>query len=165
MLNTLQFDPNKVEVVISPATLHIPEVRQHLKNNIHLAAQNIALFDEGHDTGEISTKMLIDLGIRHTYTGHMQRRYVHGESDWEAAVKTKRARDAGLTAIVCIGETQDDRKAGETSKVLRRQLNAILKECGMDWTNIVIAYEPYWTTVTGVPLQPELIEEATMDIR
>lgn len=164
VLNKLKFDPKKVEVVVAPAALHIPAVQSVVGNNVNVATQNLSLTGNGAYTGELSTDMVKDAGIKYTLTGHSERRTLYGESDEDVATKTKVALDAGMTVLACIGELLEERESGKTNDVNTRQLNAILNQCG-DWSNIVIAYEPVWAIGTGKTATPEIAQETHAEIR
>ena len=125
VLNNLKFDTSKVQVVVAPATIHLPIALQHVKNNVEVSAQNISQYGNGAYTGEISAEMLNDLNIRWTILGHSERRHVFGESDKVVAEKVKRAIDHKLNVMACIGEKLDERENGKTQAVNERQLNAI----------------------------------------
>jgi len=125
VLNNLKFDPSKVDVVVAPTALHIPTVQSVLGNNVHVATQNLSLTGDGAFTGELSTKMITDMGIKWTLTGHSERRTLFGESDADVALKTKLALDAGMGVLACIGELKEEREGGITKQINERQLNAI----------------------------------------
>ena len=126
VLNGLKFDPKKVEVVVCPAALHISAVQAAITNpNVHVGIQNLSLTGNGAFTGEFSTDMVKDMGIKYALTGHSERRSLFGETDKEVAAKTKIAVDQGFTVLACIGEQLEERESGKTNDVNTRQLNAI----------------------------------------
>jgi triosephosphate isomerase len=133
VLNKLKFDPKKVEVVVAPTALHIPAVQAVVGNNVGVATQNMSLTGNGAFTGEFSTEMLKDAGIKYTLTGHSERRTLYGESDADVAMKTKLAVDSGMCVLACIGELLAEREGGKTKAVNERQLNAI-RELIEDWS-------------------------------
>ena len=108
--------------------------------------------------------MVSDAGVKWTLTGHSERRQKYGETDKDVGIKTKNALDAGLSVIVCIGETLEEREGGMTDQVNQRQLAAVA-ELIDDWKNIVIAYEPVWAIGTGKTASPEIAQEAHVGIR
>ena len=118
-------------------------------------AQNVHWEPEGAYTGEISAPMLIELGVTGSLVGHSERRQYYGETDETVALRTNAALAAGLTVIACIGETMQEREAGETDSVLRRQLSVLHAH-----KNLVIAYEPVWAIGTGLTATPEMAQEA-----
>jgi triosephosphate isomerase len=99
--------------------------------------------------------MLRDFGARYCIVGHSERRQYHGESDVLVAAKAQRALSAGITPIVCVGETQAEREAGQTEAVVKRQLAAVIHTNGHCISEIVVAYEPVWAIGTGLTATPE----------
>jgi triosephosphate isomerase (TIM) len=118
-------------------------------------AQNVHWEPEGAYTGEISAPMLLELGVTGSLVGHSERRRYFGETDETVALRVRRALDAGLRVIACVGETQAERERGETEDVLRRQL-AVLEP----HPDLVLAYEPVWAIGTGLTATPEIAQEA-----
>ena len=155
VLNKLVFDPAEVDVVIAPTALHSLTVKHLLTNSVEVAAQNISLTGNGAFTGEHSAEMIAEEGIKWTLVGHSERRLLYGETDKDVATKTKNALDHGLSVLLCIGETLEEREAGQTDEVNARQLAAVAETVN-DWTNIVIAYEPVWAIGTGKTATPEM---------
>jgi triosephosphate isomerase (TIM) len=109
----------------------------------------------GAYTGEVSANMLKDFGVRYAIVGHSERRQYHGETDALVSLKTKAALAAGITPIVCVGETLAQREAGQTEEVVKRQLAAVVHENGHCISEIVLAYEPVWAIGTGKTATPE----------
>jgi len=122
---------------------------------IALGAQDVSMHTAGAYTGEVSAAMLRDFGVRYCIVGHSERRQVHRESEVDVALKAKQALAAGITPIVCVGETLAQREAGETEAVVRRQLAAVIHENGHCISEIVVAYEPVWAIGTGKTATPE----------
>eukprot|EP00355_Strombidium_rassoulzadegani_P000613 CAMPEP_0168612854 /NCGR_PEP_ID=MMETSP0449_2-20121227/3139_1 /TAXON_ID=1082188 /ORGANISM="Strombidium rassoulzadegani, Strain ras09" /LENGTH=201 /DNA_ID=CAMNT_0008653447 /DNA_START=29 /DNA_END=634 /DNA_ORIENTATION=- len=164
VLNGLKFDPSKVDVVVAPTALHLSTVQSVVKNNVHVATQNLSLTGNGAFTGELSAEMIKDMGISHTLTGHSERRTLYHETDQDVAKKTKTALDHGFTVLACIGELLEHRESGKTREVNERQLNAIREHCE-DWSKIVIAYEPVWAIGTGKTATPQIAQETHAEIR
>jgi triosephosphate isomerase len=135
-------------VVISPPALYLLLASSLVRPDVKIAAQNI--FDKGNGayTGEISAQQLKDASIEWVILGHSERRSIFGESDEFVASKTKAALDAGLSVILCCGESLEEREKGITTEVVTRQLGAVAKVV-KDWTKIVVAYEPVWAIGTG----------------
>jgi len=155
ILKNLSLDPNQVDVVVAPSTIHIGRVQQELGNSqVQLASQNCSLYGNGAYTGESSPQMLKDFGLNWVILGHSERRHVFGETDNEVGLKTINALNNNLNVIACIGEKLDEREAGRVDEVNSRQLNAI-REHVEDWSNVVIAYEPVWAIGTGVVASTE----------
>ncbi|MGI0494886.1 triose-phosphate isomerase [Alkalinema pantanalense CENA528] len=114
---------------------------------IHMGAQNVHWEDSGAFTGEISASMLVEIGVRYVVIGHSERRQYFGETDETVNFRLRAAQKAGLTPILCVGETKQQRDAGETENVIFDQLAKDL--IGVDQRNLVIAYEPIWAIGTG----------------
>ena len=123
-----------------------------LSRNLHgtrirLGAQNVHWESSGAYTGEISTDMLLELGVRYVIVGHSERRQFFGETDESVNLRLKAAQQAGLTPILCVGETKQERDLGKTESVIIKQLELDLLD--VDQGNLVIAYEPIWAIGTG----------------
>jgi triosephosphate isomerase len=119
-----------------------------------LGAQDVSRHAQGAFTGEVSAAMLREFGVRFALVGHSERRQYHAESDEAVALKAKAALAAGITPIVCVGETLAEREAGHTEEVVRRQLAAVIHENGHCISEIVVAYEPIWAIGTGKTATP-----------
>jgi len=118
-------------------------------------AQDVSEHEAGAYTGEVSAAMLRDFGCRYVIVGHSERRRDHGESDEAVARKAQRALTCGITPIVCVGETEAQREAGQTEAVVKRQLAAVIHTVGHCVSEIVVAYEPVWAIGTGRTATPE----------
>jgi len=116
-------------------------------------AQNVSEHAQGAYTGEVSATMLLEFGCRYAIVGHSERRQLYGESDERVAAKFAAARKAGLTPILCVGETLEERDAGRTEHVVARQLDAVLGKS--EFGAAVLAYEPVWAIGTGRTATPE----------
>ena len=121
---------------------------------IELGAQDVSAHASGAFTGEVSASMLKDFGARYAIVGHSERRQYHGETDVVVADKAKAALAAGVTPIVCVGETLAEREAGRTEEVVKRQLAAVIHTNGHCISEIVLAYEPVWAIGTGKTASP-----------
>ncbi|ETP37913.1 triose-phosphate isomerase [Phytophthora nicotianae P10297] len=166
ILNKTVVDRSQVDVIVAPPSLHLDQVQQLLQRSIAVCAQNVSLTGLGAFTGEIAAEQLADLGISWTITGHSERRAYYGETDEIVAKKTKRALDLGLQVIFCIGETLEQRKAGQTLDVLTRQTKALAAIIGeKEWGRVVVAYEPVWAIGTGVVATPAQAQEAHQKLR
>ena len=122
---------------------------------IDLAAQDVSQHDKGAYTGEVSASMLKEFGARYALVGHSERRQYHGETDAVVAAKAQAALVNGLTPIVCVGETLQEREAGQTEQVVKRQLAAVIQQVGQCISEVVVAYEPVWAIGTGKTATPE----------
>ena len=137
------------DVVVCVPAIDIPAVSEALKGtNIRLGAENVHFAEKGAYTGEISAAMLKEYGVEYVIIGHSERRQYFGETDETVNKRTLTALNAGLTPIVCVGETLEERETGKTEAVLHRQLEEGLKGVE-DITKLVIAYEPVWAIGTG----------------
>ncbi|RPH45984.1 MAG: triose-phosphate isomerase [Burkholderiales bacterium] len=128
-------------------------------------AQDVSAFEDGAYTGEVSARMLADLGCTWTLVGHSERRTLFGDTDAEVARKAARALAAGLVPVVCVGETLAEREAGSTEAVLARQIDAVcpvLRDAG---ERCVLAYEPVWAIGTGLTASPAQAQAAHAFIR
>jgi len=129
---------------------YLGEVAQRLAGTpIAWGAQNVSEHAQGAYTGEVSAAMLAEFGCRYVIVGHSERRGLYGETDAQAAAKFAAVRRAGMTPILCVGETLEERDAGRTEQVVARQLDAV------DFENGVLAYEPVWAIGTGRNATPE----------
>lgn len=124
-------------------------------SGIDLGAQDVSAHEQGAYTGEVSAAMLQDFGVRYAIVGHSERRQYHHESDELVAIKAQRALAAGITPIVCVGETLAEREAGLTEAIVKRQLAAVIHLNGHCISEIVVAYEPVWAIGTGKTASPE----------
>lgn len=122
---------------------------------VALGAQDVSAHAQGAYTGEQSAAMLKEFGVRCVIVGHSERRQYHGETDEAVAAKTAAALAAGLTPIVCVGETLAEREGGHTEEVVKRQLAAVIHVNGHCISEIVVAYEPVWAIGTGKTATPE----------
>jgi triosephosphate isomerase len=156
-----------VDLAVCPPFCYLDAVGRALAgSNVALGAQNMYHQPDGAFTGETSAAMLADLGCRYVILGHSERRHILHETDEAINKKLLAALAAGLVPIVCLGETLQQREAGETVAVIRRQFAASL--AGLDdgqMRKLVIAYEPVWAIGTGKVATPEQAEEVHMDLR
>ncbi len=160
-------DHTRDEIVVCPpyTDLHAA-VDATTGSNVAIAAQDMYWKEEGAFTGEISPGMLLAAGCTHVIIGHSERRQYFGETDDTVNLKLKAALEAGLTPIVCVGEVLEEREAGLTEDVLRRQcLRAFHAISAKKASRLVIAYEPVWAIGTGKTATPQLAAEAHSLIR
>lgn len=163
-IHALLAPPTGCEVLIClPATL-ISAASARADARIAIGAQDCHPAAKGAHTGDISAPMLADAGASHVILGHSERRSDHGETSALVAAKAKAAHQAGLTAIICIGETLAEREAGETLAVIGRQLADSLPQ-GATAANTVLAYEPVWAIGTGLTPTPAQIAEVHAFLR
>jgi triosephosphate isomerase len=152
--------PPACEIVVCAPVPFIAQV-QALKaahaslSVIEVGAQDVSTHASGAYTGEVSATMLKEVGCRYVIVGHSERRQYHGETDALVAEKARAALAAGISPIVCVGETLDEREAGRTEEVVKRQLAAVIHANGHCISEIVLAYEPVWAIGTGKTASPE----------
>ncbi|NCQ67483.1 MAG: triose-phosphate isomerase [Alphaproteobacteria bacterium] len=151
-------------LVICPPALYLKSLKNDLKEgDIKTGAQDCSAFSEGAYTGEISARMLDDIGCEYVLIGHSERRQYHQESNDLLSQKIQRALEAGLCPIFCIGESEGDHEAGRTQDVLREQLKVLGAFKGNK--SIVLAYEPVWAIGTGKVATLEDIQNACAFIK
>ncbi len=140
-----------VDVALCPPFVHLDLVAELLGGSgVMLGAQNVARASAGAYTGEVAAEMLLEAGCRLVLVGHSERRQYYAESDELVADKTARALDAGLTPVICLGETLEERESGATQSVVAHQLDAVIEKCGVAALgDCVLAYEPVWAIGTG----------------
>jgi triosephosphate isomerase len=144
------------DVVVCPPFVYLTDVAQTLgASPIRWGAQDCSAHEQGAYTGEVSAVMLAELGCRYVIVGHSERRSLHAETDQVVADKAKAALAHGLTPIVCVGETLQQRQAGETESVVKRQLSAVIHTLGHCVSEMVVAYEPVWAIGTGLTATPD----------
>lgn len=156
-----------VGIVVIPPFVHLQAVRDALGGApVALGAQDVSVHEEGAFTGEISARMLLDLGCRYVLCGHSERRQYDGESHEQVAQKFMAARRAGLVPVLCVGESLEQRENGQTEQVLRAQLEPVLRLGGpAAFEQAVLAYEPCWAIGTGRTASPEQAQAAHRFLR
>ncbi len=153
-------------IVAPPFTAITAAVEAAQGTEVGIAAQDMYWEREGAFTGEISTRMLVDAGCRAVIVGHSERRQHFGETDAWVHRKTKAALEAGLTPIVCVGETLAERDANRTEEVLKRQFDGALAALTpAEFSRILLAYEPIWAIGTGRTATPDMAAEAHRHLR
>jgi triosephosphate isomerase len=155
------------EIVVCPPYIDLGAAVEAAKGtNVAVGAQDLHWEKEGAFTGEICSSMLLDVGCTHVIIGHSERRQYCGETDDIVNLKLKAALESGLTPIVCVGEVLEEREAGLTEDVLRRQCTrAFHKVSTKKASKMVVAYEPVWAIGTGKTATPQLASEAHLVIR
>jgi triosephosphate isomerase len=155
------------EIVVCPPYTDVHAAIQAVKGSkVAIGVQNVHWKADGAYTGEISAGMLTCLGVTHVIVGHSERRQYFGETDDTVNLRLKTALEAGLTAICCVGEVLEEREAGLTDDVLRRQcVRAFHAISSKKAAKLVVAYEPVWAIGTGKTATPELAAESHAVIR
>jgi triosephosphate isomerase len=155
------------EIIVCAPFPYLSQVEVLIEgSNLMLGAQNLNLNASGAFTGEVSAEMIKDFGANHVIVGHSERRSLYGETSEIVAEKTKAAIDSGLTPILCLGESLDQRESGKTESVVSEQLNKVIKMVGIEaFNNIIVAYEPVWAIGTGMTATPEQAQAVHKFIR
>jgi len=155
------------EIVICPSYTSVQAAIEGARgSNVAIGVQNVHWKADGAYTGEISAPMLLCLGVTHVIIGHSERRQYFGETDDSVNLRLKTALEAGLTPICCVGEVLEEREAGATDDVLRRQcVRAFHAISAKKAAKMVVAYEPVWAIGTGKTATPEIAAEAHLVIR
>jgi triosephosphate isomerase len=162
-------DAERVEVVICPPFTSLRSIETLIQSDrlpYGLGAQNVHWEERGAFTGEVSPEMLQALRVSYVIVGHSERRELFGETDAALARKVPAALAAGLLPILCVGETEDEREAGETQRKLRQQVQVDLAAVdAARLAEVVIAYEPIWAIGTGKTATPEQAQDAIAFVR
>lgn len=157
-LAALEIDTNKVTVAVFPNILLFAAVEAALKNSaLSVGAQNVSWVSQGAYTGAVSAHLFADAGASYALVGHSERRHVFGETDDDVRKKVEASLDAGLTPVVCIGETREDLDDGRTEYRLKKQIMKVFEGLELD-RPLVVAYEPVWAISNagaGTPCDPE----------
>ena len=163
----LVFDNDRDEIVVCPPYINLQAALKSAEgSHIGIGAQDCYWKEEGAFTGEISPSMLAAVGCTHVIIGHSERRQYFAETDDTVNLKLKAALEHGLTPIVCVGEVLEEREAGLTEDVLRRQcVRAFHAISGKKAAKVVIAYEPVWAIGTGKTATPQMASDAHALIR
>ncbi|MDO6822566.1 triose-phosphate isomerase [Marinobacter sp. 1_MG-2023] len=141
---------NGVEVVIIPPAIYIGNVLDQAQGVVSVGVQNVGQWQSGAYTGEVSPEMAKDAGCRYVLVGHSERRQIFGETDELVAEKVSLVVSSGLVAIVCVGETLEERESGQAESVVAHQVRSGLAFVPKgQWHNVVVAYEPVWAIGTG----------------
>jgi triosephosphate isomerase len=158
---------SNVEVAVCPPTAYLSAIGQAIAGSaVGLGAQNCYHEAKGAFTGEVSPAMLVDVGCKYVILGHSERRQIFKETSGDVNRKVLGALAAGLTPIVCVGETLEERQAGQTTAVVRGQIEHSLAGMSPEQViKLVIAYEPIWAIGTGVVATPQQAEEVHADLR
>ncbi len=135
-------------------------------SKVALGAQNVSEHESGAFTGETAPSMLKDVGCEYVIVGHSERRAIYGETSEQVAAKFAAAQAAGVTPILCVGESLEEREAGTTEQIIDEQLDAVLNTAGIAaFAEAVIAYEPVWAIGTGMTASPEQAQDVHRHIR
>ncbi len=162
-----KFNNPNVELIIAPPFTHLDSISNILKNSpIKLSSQNIAKENFGAYTGEIAGEMIKSIGAEYSIIGHSERRAYYGETNTVLFSKVKKALSIKLKPIFCIGENLEKRESGQYFDVIKTQLEeGLFNLSKLEFSNIIIAYEPVWAIGTGVTASPEQAQEVHLFIR
>jgi len=165
-LESIDSFKSDVKTIICPSYVHLYLVQNFLfESNIEIGSQNVSEFDLGAFTGEVSANMLKDIGVRYVILGHSERRHLFSETNKQINCKLNAVIKNDLEPILCIGETLEQRKDGDTEKVLREQLNSMFNKI-VDLSKVsIVAYEPVWAIGTGIAADLETINSTHKLIR
>jgi len=157
----------EAEIAVFPPYVYIPLVAESISSSgISVGAQNASEYDSGAYTGEVSCQMLRDFGCQYAIVGHSERRNIYGEMDAQVARKFAAVQSAGITPILCVGETLEQREQGETLDVVAAQIEAVIGLVGLsNVCEAVIAYEPVWAIGTGKTASADQAQEVHLAIR
>lgn len=155
------------EVLVCAPFVYLSQLQEKLMSTeVRWGSQDVSSKKMGAYTGEVAASMLSDFSCGYVIVGHSERRAYHLESNELVAQKALRAIESGLTAIVCVGETLEERESGQTNAIVSAQLKAVLEVLSDDDLNkIVVAYEPVWAIGTGKTATPEMAQEVHADLR
>ena len=158
--------PFGCDVAVCPPFPYLVEAAATLAaTDVRWGAQDCSAHEQGAYTGEVSASMLADCGCRYAIVGHSERRGYHAESDLLVARKAQAALSRGITPIVCVGETLEQRDAGQTESVVKRQLAAVIAQLTHCAGEMVVAYEPVWAIGTGRTATPEQAQQVHAVLR
>ena len=158
---------DSVELLICPPFPYLGAMAARIDGSrLMLGAQTLSEYDSGAHTGEVAPSMLVEMGCKYVLVGHSERRAIYGEDNATVAAKYAAAQKVGLTPVLCVGETLEERQAGQTESIIDQQLNAVLDTAGIASVgSAVIAYEPVWAIGTGQTATPEQAQDVHAHIR
>lgn len=167
ILGSVEAVPEANGIAVCPAFVHLDLVGGLVAGSrVKLGAQNVADQDAGAFTGEVSAPMLQEIGCDYVIVGHSERRHIYGESDALVAARFERAQAGGMVPILCVGELLEEREAGNTKVVVKRQLDVVINNSGIEALGrAVVAYEPVWAIGTGKTASPDQAQEVHAYIR
>src|SRR5918993_673828 len=165
--DVVRLKPDGVRLAIFPPMPYLGELAyRYGSEGLEFGAQDVDPNDQGAYTGEVSARMLLDVGCRYALVGHSERRQFHEESSEIVARKFVACVKAGLVPILCIGETLHQRESGQTQYAIEKQLGPVVAAAGIQgFANAIVAYEPVWAIGTGRTATPEQAQEVHQQIR
>ena len=158
---------SNVDLAVFPSFPYLPMVQEiAAQSPVAWGGQTLNPHPKGAHTGEVSASMLLDFGCRYVLVGHSERRAIYGESDTDVAQRFAAALAAGLEPVLCVGETLQEREAGQTEAVVARQIDAVLQQSGIEgFAKAILAYEPVWAIGTGKTATPDQAQDVHAFIR
>jgi len=155
------------DLLVCPPYPYLSAVAEQVKGSaVKVGAQTVSEYESGAYTGEVAPGMLKDIGCEYVIVGHSERRAIYGETSDQVAAKFLAAQAAGMTPILCVGETLEEREAGTTENVVDEQLGTVVEAAGIKaFANAVVAYEPVWAIGTGVTATPQQAQDVHKHIR
>ncbi len=158
---------DSVATALCPPYVYLSQAAEALNQSpVQLGAQTVSEHSAGAYTGEVSGGMLVEFGCRYVIVGHSERRQLNGETDAQVAEKFHAAQQVGLTPILCVGESEQQRDAGKALETIGQQLHTVVERVGLEaFSQAVVAYEPVWAIGTGKTASPEQAEEVHRFIR
>jgi len=165
-LQGLPAQAGKLDVAVAPTSIYFPEVRSVFNNLIPLSSQDVSAFGNGAYTGEISASALTEFGCRYAIIGHSERRINVNETDLLIKKKISQCAENKIIPVLCVGETEAERKKGDTDTVILKQLHGALEnqDC-FPGTELVIAYEPVWAIGSGNAVTPDVLQNVARLIK
>ncbi|MEA3450639.1 MAG: triose-phosphate isomerase, partial [Bacteroidota bacterium] len=166
LVEKIDFDQEKFQMIIAPPHTHLYSISSVLNKKIDLSSQNIAAYENGAYTGEISADIIKNTGAKCAILGHSERRAYFGENNDTLSTKLQLALKYNLTPIFCIGEVLEERDAGKQFEVVEEQIKNVLFELNTEnFSKVIVAYEPVWAIGTGKTASPEQAQEIHAFIR
>ncbi|CRG94594.1 triosephosphate isomerase, putative [Plasmodium gallinaceum] len=162
--NKLNFDPNKIDVVIFPVSVHYEYTRKLLDKKFSMGIQNTSKYGNGSYTGEISAEIAKDMNVEYVIIGHFERRKYFFEKDEDVREKLQQCLKNNLKAVVCFGESLEEREQNKTIDVIKTQVKAFI-DLIQNFDNVILAYEPLWAIGTGKTATPEQAQNVHKEIR
>lgn len=164
-MNDLEYDSDKLDIMVLPGFLHLSLVQAIVNPGIMVGAQNCSAYQEGAYTGEVAADHIKDYQVHHVMIGHSERRRMHNETQDIIAQKVLQAEACDLGILYCLGETKEDREHERNEDVLTEQLEALKAANIQKWANVVLVYEPLWAMNTGTIASADQTQEAAEFIR
>ena len=151
-----KFDESKVNLVVFPSLLALREISMTMDGStFDVGSQNISWVPKGAYTGEVSAPMVSDVGCRYSLVGHSERRHIFGDTNEDVRKKLEACLDAGLIPVLCIGETEEDKKEDKRQYRLKKQLMKAFEGLDLNDKEVIVAYEPVWAIGTGNACNPD----------